>query len=200
MTLIEEAPFLKKNFKHDIDVVIDRFVVRKEASARLADSLETALGLTDGLAAVENADDGSITIFSSRFACPETGFTIPEIEPRLFSFNNPFGACPVCDGIGTEQHCDAELVVPNPLMSLRDGAIAPWATSSSSYYEQTLDGICKHYKVSMKTAFGELPEDVREAILFGSKEEVIPIKYDDGLRSYTVKKPHLILTLHQYQI
>ncbi len=188
VTLIEEAPFLKKNFKHDIDVVIDRFVVRKEASARLADSLETALGLTDGLAAVENADDGSITIFSSRFACPETGFTIPEIEPRLFSFNNPFGACPVCDGIGTEQHCDAELVVPNPLMSLRDGAIAPWATSSSSYYEQTLDGICKHYKVSMKTAFGELPEDVREAILFGSKEEVIHIKYDDVLRSYTVKK------------
>ena len=189
VTLIEEAPFLKKNFKHDIDVVIDRFVVRKEASARLADSLETALGLTDGLAAVENADDGSVTIFSSRFACPETGFTIPEIEPRLFSFNNPFGACPVCDGIGTEQHCDAELVIPNPLMSLRDGAIAPWAASSSSYYEQTLDGICKHYKVSMKTAFGELPEDVREAILFGSKEEVIPIKYDDGLRSYTVKKP-----------
>ncbi|MEK9905043.1 MAG: excinuclease ABC subunit UvrA [Rhodospirillales bacterium] len=189
VTLIEEAPFLKKNFKHDIDVVIDRFVVRNEASARLADSLETALGLTDGLAAVENADDGSVTIFSSRFACPETGFTIPEIEPRLFSFNNPFGACPVCDGIGTEQHCDAELVVPNPLMSLRDGAIAPWAASSSSYYEQTLDGICKHYKVSMKTAFGELPEDVREAILFGSKEEVIPIKYDDGLRSYTVKKP-----------
>ncbi|MEL0090674.1 MAG: excinuclease ABC subunit UvrA [Rhodospirillales bacterium] len=188
VTLIEEAPFLKKNFKHDIDVVIDRFVVRNEASARLADSLETALGLTDGLAAVENADDGSVTIFSSRFACPETGFTIPEIEPRLFSFNNPFGACPVCDGIGTEQHCDAELVVPNPLMSLRDGAIAPWAASSSSYYEQTLDGICKHYKVSMKTAFGELPEDVREAILFGSKEEVIPIKYDDGLRSYTVKK------------
>ena len=189
VTLIEEAPFLKKNFKHDIDVVIDRFVVRKEASARLADSLETALGLTDGLAAVENADDGSVTIFSSRFACPETGFTIPEIEPRLFSFNNPFGACPVCDGIGTEQHCDAELVIPNPLMSLRDGAIAPWAASSSSYYEQTLDGICKHYKVSMKTAFGELPEDVREAILFGSKDEVIPIKYDDGLRSYTVKKP-----------
>ena len=188
VTLIEEAPFLKKNFKHDIDVVIDRFVVRKEASARLADSLETALGLTDGLAAVENADDGSVTIFSSRFACPETGFTIPEIEPRLFSFNNPFGACPVCDGIGTEQHCDAELVIPNPLMSLRDGAIAPWAASSSSYYEQTLDGICKHYKVSMKTAFGELPEDVREAILFGSKEEVIPIKYDDGLRSYIVKK------------
>ncbi|MEK9828073.1 MAG: excinuclease ABC subunit UvrA [Rhodospirillales bacterium] len=186
--LIEDAPLLKKNFKHDIDVVVDRFIVREEASARLADSLETAIGLTDGLATVENADDGTETVFSSRFACPISGFTIPEIEPRLFSFNNPFGACPVCDGIGTEQHCDAELVVPNPLMSMRDGAIAPWASSNSSYYEQTLEGICKHFKVGMKTPFGELPKNVREAILFGSGEEVIPIKYDDGLRSYTVKK------------
>ena len=186
--LIEDAPLLKKNFKHDIDVVVDRFIVREEASARLADSLETAIGLTDGLATVENADDGTETVFSSRFACPISGFTIPEIEPRLFSFNNPFGACPVCDGIGTEQHCDAELVVPNPLMSMRDGAIAPWASSNSSYYEQTLEGICKHFKVGMKTPFGELPKNVREAILFGSGEEVIPIKYDDGLRSYTVRK------------
>ena len=186
--LIEDAPLLKKNFKHDIDVVVDRFIVREEASARLADSLETAIGLTDGLATVENADDGTETVFSSRFACPISGFTIPEIEPRLFSFNNPFGACPVCDGIGTEQHGDAELVVPNPLMSRRDGAIAPWASSNSSYYEQTLEGICKHFKVGMKTPFGELPKNVREAILFGSGEEVIPIKYDDGLRSYTVKK------------
>ncbi|MGA1065388.1 MAG: excinuclease ABC subunit UvrA [Alphaproteobacteria bacterium] len=188
VVLIEDAPLLKKNFKHDIDVVVDRFIVREEASARLADSLETAIGLTDGLATVENADDGTATVFSSRFACPTSGFTIPEIEPRLFSFNNPFGACPVCDGIGTEQHCDAELVVPNPLMSMRDGAIAPWASSNSSYYEQTLEGICKHFNVGMKTPFGELPKNVREAILFGSGEEVIPIKYDDGLRSYTVKK------------
>ncbi len=188
VVLIEDAPLLKKNFKHDIDVVVDRFIVREEASARLADSLETAIGLTDGLATVENADDGTETVFSSRFACPTSGFTIPEIEPRLFSFNNPFGACPVCDGIGTEQHCDAELVVPNPLMSMRDGAIAPWASSNSSYYEQTLEGICKHFNIGMKTPFGELPKNVREAILFGSGEEVIPIKYDDGLRSYTVKK------------
>jgi len=188
VVLIEDAPLLKKNFKHDIDVVVDRFIVREEASARLADSLETAIGLTDGLATVENADDGTATVFSSRFACPTSGFTIPEIEPRLFSFNNPFGACPVCDGIGTEQHCDADLVVPNPLMSMRDGAIAPWASSNSSYYEQTLEGICKHFNVGMKTPFGELPKNVREAILFGSGEEVIPIKYDDGLRSYTVKK------------
>ena len=187
--LIEDAPALKKNFKHDIDVVVDRFVVRPDASERLADSLETALGLTDGLAAVENAETGEVTIFSSRFACPVSGFTIPEIEPRLFSFNNPFGACPACDGIGTEQHCDHELVVPNTLFSLRDGAIAPWSGSSSSYYEQTLDGICRHFKASMKTPFGELQEIVRNTILFGSDGETVPIKYDDGLRSYTVKKP-----------
>jgi len=187
--LIEDAPALKKNFKHDIDVVVDRFVVRPDASARLADSLETALGLTDGLAAVENADDGAVQIFSSRFACPVSGFTIPEIEPRLFSFNNPFGACPACDGIGTEQHCDPELVTPNPLLSLRDGAIAPWAGSSSAYYAQTLDGLARHYGVSMKTPFGDLDAHVRDAILFGSGDEIVPIKYDDGLRSYTVKKP-----------
>ncbi len=187
--LIEDAPALKKTYKHDIDVVVDRFVVRADASDRLADSLETAIGLTDGLAVAENADDGAQTIFSSRFACPVSGFTIPEIEPRLFSFNNPFGACPACDGLGVEQHCDPQLVIPNPLLSLKDGAVAPWSGSSSSYYEQTLEGICRHYKQSMKTPFGELPEDMRDTVLYGSGVTPIAIKYDDGLRSYKVEKP-----------
>ncbi len=187
--LIEDAPALKKNFKHDIDVVVDRFVVRADAGDRLADSLETAIGLTDGLAVAENADDGAQTIFSSRFACPVSGFTIPEIEPRLFSFNNPFGACPACDGLGVEQHCDPQLIIPNPLLSLKDGAVAPWSGSSSSYYEQTLEGICRHYKQSMKTPFGELPEDMRDTVLYGSGLTPIAIKYDDGLRSYKVEKP-----------
>ena len=189
VVLIEDAPTLKKNFKHDIDVVVDRFVVRPDASARLADSLETAIGLTDGLAVAENADDGAQTIFSSRFACPVSGFTIPEIEPRLFSFNNPFGACPACDGLSVEQHCDPQLVIPNPLLSLKDGAVAPWSGSSSSFYEQTLEGICRHYKQSMKKPFGELPEDMRDTILYGSGLTPITIKYDDGLRSYKVEKP-----------
>ena len=187
--LIEDAPALKKNFKHDIDVVVDRFVVRADAGDRLADSLETAIGLTDGLAVAENADDGAQTIFCSRFACPVSGFTIPEIEPRLFSFNNPFGACPACDGLGVEQHCDPQLIIPNPLLSLKDGAVAPWSGSSSSYYEQTLEGICRHYKQSMKTPFGELPEDMRDTVLYGSGLTPIAIKYDDGLRSYKVEKP-----------
>jgi excinuclease ABC subunit A len=189
VVLIEDAPALKKNFKHDIDVVVDRFIVRQDASARLADSLETAIGLTDGLAVAENADDGTQTIFSSRFACPVSGFTIPEIEPRLFSFNNPFGACAACDGLGVEQHCDPQLVISNPLLSLKDGAVAPWSGSSSSYYEQTLEGICRHYKQSMKTPFGELPEDMRDTVLYGSGLTPIAIKYDDGLRSYKVEKP-----------
>ena len=189
VVLIEDAPALKKNFKHDIDVVVDRFIVRPDASARLADSLETAIGLTDGLAVAENADDGTQTIFSSRFACPVSGFTIPEIEPRLFSFNNPFGACAACDGLGVEQHCDPQLVISNPLLSLKDGAVAPWSGSSSSYYEQTLEGICRHYKQSMKTPFGELPEDMRDTVLYGSGLTPIGIKYDDGLRSYKVEKP-----------
>jgi len=189
VVLIEDAPALKKNFKHDIDVVVDRFVVRPDASARLADSLETAIELTDGLAVAENADDGGQTIFSSRFACPISGFTIPEIEPRLFSFNNPFGACPACDGLGVEQHCDPQLVIPNPLLSLKDGAVAPWSGSSSSYYEQTLEGICRHYKQSMKTPFGELPKDMRDTVLYGSGLTPIAIKYDDGLRFYKVEKP-----------
>jgi excinuclease ABC subunit A len=189
VVLIEDAPALKKNFKHDIDVVVDRFIVRPDASARLADSLETAIGLTDGLAVAENADNGTQTIFSSRFACPVSGFTIPEIEPRLFSFNNPFGACAACDGLGVEQHCDPQLVISNPLLSLKDGAVAPWSGSSSSYYEQTLEGICRHYKQSMKTPFGELPEDMRDTVLYGSGLTPIAIKYDDGLRSYKVEKP-----------
>ncbi|MEQ9123781.1 MAG: excinuclease ABC subunit A, partial [Alphaproteobacteria bacterium] len=192
---LEDAPKLDKKFKHDIDVVVDRIVVKNGIEQRLAESFETSLSLAQGIAVAEYADlaegekEPKRVTFSANFACPVSGFSIPEIEPRLFSFNNPFGACPACDGIGTEQHCDPELVTPNPLLSLRDGAIAPWAGSSSAYYAQTLDGLCRHYGVSMKTPFGDLDAHVRDAILFGTGDEIVPIKYDDGLRSYTVKKP-----------
>ena len=131
--LIEDAPSLDKNFKHDIDVVVDRVVVRDGLQTRLADSLETALALSDGLVFAEDAESGERTTFSARFACPISGFTIDEIEPRLFSFNNPFGACPSCDGLGTTMHIDAALVVPDPGKRLGE-AIAPWAKSSSPYY------------------------------------------------------------------
>jgi excinuclease ABC subunit A len=205
---IDEVPTLDKKLKHDIDVVVDRIVVRPDMAARLADSFETALELANGIAIVEfaeesasssagpapeggkgkSADSRRIT-FSSKFACPVSGFTIPEIEPRLFSFNNPFGACPVCGGLGSEQKVDADLVVPNSKLTLRKGAVAPWARSTSPYYQQTLEALGKHYKFRMDTPFESLPKKAQEVILYGSDEEPIRFSYDDGLRAYDVKKP-----------
>jgi excinuclease ABC subunit A len=189
MMEIEEAPALNKKLKHDIEVVVDRLVVRPDLGNRLADSLETALDLAEGIAVAENADSGERTIFSAKFACPVSGFTIPEIEPRLFSFNNPFGACPTCDGLGTKMFFDPELVVPDERLSLRDGAIAPWANSTSQYYAQTLDSLARHFKISMNTPWQDLKESVRQAILFGTGDEPVAMKYDDGVRSYTTTRP-----------
>ena len=188
MLEIDAVPPLNKKLKHDIEVVVDRLVLRDGLGNRLADSLETALGLADGLAIAENADTGERTIFSSKFACPVSGFTIPEIEPRLFSFNNPFGACPACDGLGTKLFFDPELVVPDERLSLREGAVAPWANSSSQYYTQTLDSLARHYKVSTNTPWKDLRPEVQQAILFGSDGAEIAMKYDDGLRAYTTKR------------
>ncbi len=186
---IENAPTLKKNFKHDIEVVVDRLVVRADLGNRLADSLETALELADGLAIVENADGGARTMFSAKFACPVSGFTIDEIEPRLFSFNNPFGACPACDGLGTTMFFDPGLIVPDPSKSLKKGAIAPWAGSSSPYYAQTLDSLARHFKVSTNDAFEDLPKKVQDAILLGSGETAVKMTYSDDGRSYTIERP-----------
>jgi excinuclease ABC subunit A len=186
---IDQVPKLDKQIKHDLEVVVDRLVVKKDLGNRLADSIETALELADGIAIAENADGEERTIFSSRFACPVSGFTIDEIEPRLFSFNNPYGACPVCDGLGTKLYFDPALVVPEGTKTLRQGAIAPWAHSSSKYYEQTIDSLARHYKFSTTTPWKSLPAKVREAILFGSKGDPIKMTYDDGARAYTVEKP-----------
>ncbi|GAB4069939.1 excinuclease ABC subunit UvrA [Ancylobacter sonchi] len=191
---IAEAPALDKKFKHDIDVVVDRLVVRPDMASRLADSFETALGLADGIAVVEFADeteaDGSQKriIFSEKFACPVSGFTIPEIEPRLFSFNNPFGACPTCDGLGHESKIDPNLIVPDGARTLKQGAIAPWAKSSSPYYGQTLDALARHYGFKLTTPWAELPEKVRGVILHGSGSEAIRFIYDDGVRAYETSK------------
>src|SRR5919112_5517592 len=192
---IDEAPTLDKKFKHDIDVVVDRIVVRADIAARLSDSLETALDLAEGIAVVEYADETDeggapkrIT-FSSKFACPVSGFTIPEIEPRLFSFNNPFGACPTCGGIGHEMRIDPALVIPDEALPLKRGAVAPWAKSTSPYYGQTLEAIARHHKVSTATKWEALPEKVRRTILYGSGDDSIRFAYDDGLRAYEVRKP-----------
>ncbi|MFZ1949553.1 MAG: excinuclease ABC subunit UvrA [Pseudolabrys sp.] len=229
---------LDKKFTHDIDVVVDRLVVRNDIGTRLADSLEQCLKLADGLAVVELADpslsspgrreaaspgdprlssrskedvDGrdkpghdekkktakihaqlagpERLIFSEKFACPVSGFTISEIEPRLFSFNNPFGACPECGGLGVEQHIDADLVIPDRDATLRKGAIAPWAKSSSPYYIQTLDALAKHYRFTIDSKWKDLPKKTQDAILYGSGEDDVKFVYDDGLRGYMTKKP-----------
>ena len=192
---IADAPSLDKKFKHDIDVVVDRIVIRPDLGARLADSLEQALELADGIAVFEYADEKEengearrIT-FSSKFACPVSGFTIPEIEPRLFSFNNPFGACPVCDGLGHEMRIDPDMIVPDASLTLKKGAIAPWAKSTSPYYGQTLESLSKHFGFSMTKPWSELPENARKAILFGTGSEAVRMSYNDGLRAYEVRKP-----------
>ena len=222
---IADAPALDKKLKHDVEVVVDRIVVRPDMAARLAESFETALELADGLAVIEFADaptsprsrgeversegegqgaairaaphpgplpasgERERILFSSKFACPVSGFTIAEIEPRLFSFNNPHGACPVCGGLGSELRVDPSLVVPDPKLTLKRGAIAPWAKSSSPYYLQTLDALGKHYKFRLDRPWSELPEAARHAILYGSGAEEIRFAYDDGLRAYEVRKP-----------
>jgi excinuclease ABC subunit A len=190
---IAEVPALNRKTKHDIEAVVDRIVVREGLAARLADSFETALGLADGVVYAEPPDapkDGSARItFSSRFACPVSGFSIEEIEPRLFSFNSPHGACPACDGLGMESFFDAALVVPDDRRPLNAGAVAPWSHSQTPYYEQTLQGIARHFKVRMTTPWGELPNRVQEAILNGTGDVAVEITYKDGVRAYAVNKP-----------
>jgi len=186
---IEDAPALKKNFKHDIDVVVDRLVVREDLGNRLADSLETALDLADGIAITENAKDGERAIFSAKFACPVSGFTIDEIEPRLFSFNAPAGACPSCDGLGTSMFFDPDLIVPDGSKTLREGVIAPWANSKSPYYAQTLDSLARHHKVSVNTAFKDLKKVVQDGILWGSGDKAVKMTYSDDDRKYSIDRP-----------
>ncbi|MBX3577044.1 MAG: excinuclease ABC subunit UvrA [Rhizobiaceae bacterium] len=205
---IADAPTLDKKFNHDIDVVVDRVSVRPDLASRLADSLETALKLADGLAVAEFADKplaaedteagGSAyksknetherILFSEKFACPVSGFTIPEIEPRLFSFNNPAGACPTCDGLGSQRAIDPDMIVPDENETLRGGAIAPWAKSTSPYYTQTLEGLGKAYGFKMGDRFKDLPKAAKDAILNGTGAREVAFTYDDGLRSYKTTK------------
>ena len=186
---INEVPPLNRKVKHEIEAVVDRLVIRGDIAARLADSFETALGLSDGIVYAENADTNERTVFSSRFACPVSGFTIEEIEPRLFSFNSPHGACPACDGLGTETFFDPALVVPNDRLTLAGGAIAPWAGAQSPYYDQTLQSLARHFKVTTTTPWQDLPQAVLDAILFGTDKTPVAMTYKDGVRAYTVTKP-----------
>ncbi|HUO20927.1 MAG TPA: excinuclease ABC subunit UvrA [Caulobacteraceae bacterium] len=191
---IEDAPTLEKQIKHDIDVVVDRIVVKPGLEQRLADSLETALRLADGVAVAEWADapeDGAEPrrlLFSEKFACPVSGFTLSEIEPRLFSFNSPQGACPVCDGLGAKLAFDPDLVIPDKDKSLHKGAVAPWARGPSPLYTQTLQALARHYGFSMDVAWAKLPEAARQVILHGSGKDKVKFTYDDNARKYEVSK------------
>ncbi|MGB8602307.1 MAG: excinuclease ABC subunit UvrA, partial [Rhizomicrobium sp.] len=191
---IRDIPALDKKLKHDIEVVVDRIVVKADLGNRLPDSIETALALTDGIFIAEYADEKDDKgepkkiLMSSKFACPVSGFTIAEIEPRLFSFNNPHGACPNCDGLGTQLHFSALLVVPDSTLPLRKGAIAAWSKTPSPLYLQTLEALSRHYGFSLDLPWEELPKMVRDIIIHGSGEEEIKFIYDDGMRRYEVKK------------
>ena len=188
---LDDPPTLDKKFRHDIDVVVDRIVVRAGIETRLADSFRTALDLADGIAILETASDEGDperVTFSENFACPVSGFTISEIEPRLFSFNAPFGACPECDGLGQERFFDERLVVPDETLKVRDGAIAPWRKGKSPYFTQTIEAISKHYGVSMNVSWKDLPAAVKKVFLHGSGDQEIKFRYDDGGRVYQVTR------------
>ncbi|WP_170419039.1 excinuclease ABC subunit UvrA [Ruegeria arenilitoris] len=188
---LDEPPTLDKKFRHDIDVVVDRIVVREGMETRLADSLRTALDLADGIAILETApregEPERIT-FSENFACPVSGFTIPEIEPRLFSFNAPFGACPDCDGLGVELFFDERLVVPDQTLKLYDGALAPWRKGKSPYFLQTIEAIARHYEFDKNTPWKDLPAHVQQVFLHGSGDDEIQFRYDEGGRVYQVTR------------
>lgn len=218
---IADMPTLDKNKKHDIAIVVDRIKVGNELGNRLADSIETALNISDGLLQVEIVElpkgaslpaqanssakkkpaaklaegeeaakpENTVMTFSSKFACPVSGFMLAEIEPRIFSFNSPFGACPTCDGLGTQMYFDEAMIVPDANLSLGSGAVAPWASGHAKFYQQALEAIARHYKFSMSTPFRQLPEDIQNKIIHGTGEEAIKIAYFDGARTFHSNKP-----------
>ena len=192
---IDEIPKLDRYKKHDIEVLVDRIIIDKsneeklsELKQRLADSIEIILNLSDGLLYLINNDTNEKIVFSSNFSCPETGFTIDEIEPRLFSFNNPAGACKECDGLGYSNVFTEELIIPNKKLSFREGVIAPWANNTSKLYTQTLESLGKHYGFDLDTSFNKLDKNTQESLLYGSKDEKIEIIYNDGTRVFKSKK------------
>ena len=193
---IEKTPELNKKVKHDISILIDRIILNSSLGNRLAESVETSVNLANGLIYIEYEDETlpkkfrklNRLIFSTKFACPESGFTIEEIEPRLFSFNSPFGACEECDGIGVKLNVDPNLVIPNEKKSIIDGAIEPWAKTTTLYYAQTLASLAKHYNFSLEEKWSKLSKKIKDIILYGSDDEEIKFTYDDGYEKYSHKK------------
>ncbi|ABA87350.1 excinuclease ABC, A subunit [Syntrophotalea carbinolica DSM 2380] len=188
MRELAEDIALEKNKKHTLEVVVDRLVIRPGIESRLADSLETALRLAEGIVRVEEVD-GESHLFSEQHACADCGISYPEITPRMFSFNNPYGACPACSGLGTRMYFDPEEVVPNPELSLREGAVVPWETRTGYYYHQLLEALADHYEFDILTPFAKLPERIRQILLYGSGKENVRFFYDQGDRRHYYEKP-----------
>ena len=186
---LEDLPLIDKNKKHDIEILVDRIIIEENINNRLTESVEAALKIGDGLLFIEDIEKEKLTVFSEKFSCPISGFQINEIEPRIFSFNSPFGACPQCQGIGVELYFDPNLIIPDHSLSLMEGAIAPWKNSKTKYQTQTLECLTQHYKVSIHSPFEKLPKEVQQVILYGSGEEEIVLNYSDGMRKQTIVKP-----------
>src|SRR5438309_4593781 len=172
---LEEDIALDKKFKHDISVVVDRLVMRSDLRKRLADSIETAVTLAEGMVDIQDVDSGEVTTYSERFACLNCGTSMPELEPRMFSFNSPHGACARCHGLGSQMEIDPDLIVPDPSLSLGEGAILPWSTSASNYYDQMTQAIAERYEVDLETPWYDLPEEVQECFLYGTNGDRIYI-------------------------
>ena len=184
----DELPNLDKKFKHNIDVVVDRIEINKNIKNQLTDSVETALSISNGIVYIENINSKKIDIFSTKFACPISGFTIEEIEPRLFSFNNPFGACPECNGLGNKSYFDPDMVVPNNNLSIAEGAIEPWNKSSNDFYQQTLIALSEAFNFSMEKPFKDLKKEVQNIILYGSKKKKIKFDYSSFRGTYRIER------------
>src|ERR671928_1930388 len=197
---LEEDITLDKKFKHDISVVVDRLVMRPDVRRRLADSIETAVALAEGLVEVEEVDSGEVKTYSERFACLHCGTSMPELEPRMFSFNSPHGACPLCTGLGSQMEIDPELIVPDPSLSLNEGAILPWSTSVSNYYDQMTQAIAERYEIDMDTPWDELPEEAQDTFLFGTNGDRVYISYRNRYgrkRSYTTSFEGIVSNLER---
>jgi excinuclease ABC subunit A len=203
LRMLEDEIVLDKKFKHDISVVVDRLVMRGDVRKRLADSIETAVALADGMIEIETVPRegaGEVTLYSEKFACPDHGPVIPELEPRIFSFNSPHGACPRCTGLGSQMEIDPELVVPDPSLSIGEGAIAPWAGSSSQYYEQITQAIAEKYRIDLEAPWRELDDDQRDLFLNGTNGDRIEVSYRNRYgrrRSYATRYEGIIPNLER---
>src|SRR5213596_3281279 len=174
---LDEPPTLDKKFKHTIEVVVDRLIMKEDLRTRLTQSVETAVALAEGLVVVDRVDENEATTYSQNFACPEHGVSLPELQPRIFSFNSPHGACPRCTGLGAQQEIDPDLLVPDPTLSISEGALVPWSVVNTSFYESVIHAIAERYEIDLATSWQELPEERQNLFLYGTEGDKVYVQY-----------------------